>query len=409
VEGGVDDPVLTRHGATLAEGPLELVAPDVPVVQTDGVTDPTTGELPHVRRAEPLARHTTLELGGPSPYFVDAPDTASILDVLRWADARGLPVRVLGGGSNVVVADEGVDGVVLRVRIHGVSVCAMGGAVVAEVGAGEGWDAFVEHAVSRGWAGVECLAGIPGTVGATPIQNVGAYGQEVAEVVDSVTVIDRESLVAQRLPAEACGFGYRTSRFRRRPGREIVTAVSFRLRPGGPATVRYRELDELVAARRVPPDLATVRSAVMELRRHKSMVIDEGDPNRRSVGSFFVNPILEAGEAERLAGRAVTLDAARTADEVPRFVLGDGRVKVPAAWLIEASGFRKGERRGSVGLSSAHALALVHHGDGSTRELLEFAADIRTAVRSRFGVVLEPEPVIWGYEGRDPLEGQSAL
>jgi UDP-N-acetylmuramate dehydrogenase len=147
----------------------------------------------------------------------------------------------------------------------------------------------------------------------------------------------------------------------------------------------------------------------MELRRHKSMVIDEGDPNRRSVGSFFVNPILEAGEAERLAGRAVTLDAARTADEVPRFVLGDGRVKVPAAWLIEASGFRKGERRGSVGLSSAHALALVHHGDGSTRELLEFAADIRTAVRSRFGVVLEPEPVIWGYEGRDPLEGQSAL
>ena len=361
------------------------------------------------RRSEPLARHTTLELGGPADWFVEASAPSEVVDIERWARRDGLAVRILGGGSNVVVADHGVNGVVMHVDLRGVAVRELSGDVVVEVGAGEPWDDFVARAVAEGWSGIECLSGIPGTVGATPIQNVGAYGQEIAEVVESVTVVDRRTLATRRLTADECAFSYRTSRFRRRPESAVVVAVAFRLRVGGPPVVRYRELEQLVSVRKATPDLSVVREAVLELRRRKSMVLDDADPNRRSVGSFFLNPQLDSDTMDHLTRRAVDLELVPSVDGVPRFPVEDGRVKVPAAWLIEAAGFRKGYRRGAVGLSSAHALALIHHGGGSTRELLRLAGDIRRAVWSRFGVWLQPEPVLWGFEGTRVLEDQSAL
>lgn len=362
-----------------------------------------------MRRSEPLAGHTTLGLGGPAEWFAEAADRATVGEVLLWASERGLAVRVLGGGSNVVVADRGVEGVVVHVTLRGMDVRRDGHDVLVEVAAGERWDPFVEHAVAEGWAGVECLSGIPGTVGATPIQNVGAYGQEVAETVESVTVLDRESRTVRRMGAADCGFGYRTSVFRQRPDRAVVLAVTYRLRVGGAPAVRYRELEEAMGGVASRAALGDVRSAVLELRSRKSMVLEDGDPNRRSVGSFFVNPLLAPADAERVVRRAIADGIVATEDGVPRFRTPDDLVKIPAAWLIEASGFPKGHRRGRVGLSSAHALALVHHGGGSTRELLSFAGDIRRTVRERFGVTLEPEPVLWGFEGSDPLEAQSAL
>jgi UDP-N-acetylmuramate dehydrogenase len=361
------------------------------------------------RPAEPLADHTTLGLGGPAAWIVDATDAASVLEVLRWADRERMPVLILGGGSNVVVSDRGVAGVVVRITSRGIGARRDGADVLVEVAAGEPWDPLVERVVTEGWAGLECLAGIPGTVGATPIQNVGAYGQEVADVVESVTVLDRETLVVRRMAARECGFGYRTSVFRRHPERAVVLGVTYRLREGGAPAVRYRELADLVARLSAPPGLDDVRTAVLELRRAKSMVLDERDANRRSVGSFFVNPQLDPDDAMRVVRRAVELGVATSPDEVPRFPAADGRVKIPAAWLIEAAGFRKGMRRGAVGLSSAHALALVHHGGGTTGDLMALAGDIRRTVRDLFGVTLQPEPVLWGFEVEDPLEGQSAL
>ena len=356
-----------------------------------------------------MAVHTTLGLGGPAEWFVEAADAATVSEVLRWAADASLAVHVLGGGSNLVVADRGVDGVVLHVTLRGIDVRTEGRDVLVEVAAGEPWDPFVERAVAERWAGVECLAGIPGTVGATPIQNVGAYGQEIAEVVDSVTVLDRTSRTVRRVGSSACGFGYRTSVFRRHSDRAVVLAVTFRLRVGGAPAVRYRELAAVVGNRVTKPRLDEVRAAVLDLRRTKSMVLEEDDPNRRSVGSFFVNPLLDAEDADRVACRAVESGAAASLEAVPRFATEDGRVKIPAAWLIEAAGFGKGYRRGAVGLSSAHALALVHHGGGSTRDLLALAGDIRATVRARFGVTLEPEPIAWGFDGSDVLDAHSAL
>jgi UDP-N-acetylmuramate dehydrogenase len=281
------------------------------------------------------------------------------------------------------------------------------------VAAGEPWDPLVERAVAAGLAGIECLSGIPGTAGATPIQNVGAYGQEVSEVVESVRVLDRASLEERELAPEECAFGYRDSRFRREPERFAVLAATFRLARGGEPALRYPELARSVAAAGGErPSLEAVRRTVLALRRSKSMVIEPGDENRRSVGSFFVNPVLPAAEAEAVAERAVAAGAARDPSEVPSFAAGPvpagsagpaGLVKLSAGWLIEHAGFPKGTRRGAVGISSRHALALVHHGGGSTADLLRLAREVRRAVQDRFGVTLQPEPVFLGFGEKDPL------
>jgi UDP-N-acetylmuramate dehydrogenase len=348
-----------------------------------------------IRDDVPLAPLTTLELGGRARHFIEAADDATILEALAWAEARGIPVLVLGGGSNVVVADAGFPGLAVRVATRGRAYEYAGGEVRVTAAAGEPWDALVADTVARDLGGLECLSGIPGLAGATPIQNVGAYGQEVADTIRAVRVFDRRDELVLELPPSECGFGYRDSAFRRDPGRHVVLAVTFGLRPSGAPTLRYRELADALAGV-AAPTLAATRDTVLALRRRKSMVIDAADPNRRSVGSFFTNPIVTADVAERLAARAAAGGVVATASDVPRWAAGPGHVKLSAGWLIERSGISKGLKRGHVGVSSAHALALVHHGDGSTEELLSLAHDVRDAVRARFDVTLVPEPILVG-------------
>lgn len=349
-----------------------------------------------------LAPFTTLGMGGPARFLVEVRSEREADEAAGWAGERGLPLRVLGGGSNLVVADAGVDGLVLRMACRGVHVVREGGEVLLTAGAGEPWDELVARCVGEGWQGIECLSGIPGTVGATPIQNVGAYGQEAGETIREVHVLDRRAGLCRALPADECAFLYRDSVFRREPGRFLVLAVTFVLRPGGAPVLRYGELERAVAARRAAPTLQAVREAVLALRCGKSMVVDPDDPCSRSVGSFFVNPVVDPPEADRVAGVAAKQGLAEVASAMPRHLAADGRVKLPAAWLIERAGFPRGTRRGAVGVSPHHALALVHHGGGTAAELVALARDIRVAVRARFGLDLHPEPVFWGFPTPDP-------
>ena len=344
----------------------------------------------------PLAPLTTLELGGPARHLATVADEAGALEALRWAAARSLPVFVLGGGSNVVVSDAGFPGLVIRIALRGVAFESAGDRVHARVAAGEPWDGVVAETVQRGLAGLECLSGIPGLSGATPIQNVGAYGQDVAETIVSVRAVDRQTLDVVELPAAACGFGYRDSAFKHAPDRWLVLGVTFALRADGVPTVRYPELAKALAAHGGAPTLAGVRDTVIALRRAKSMVIDPADPNRRSVGSFFMNPVVGAAEADRVVAQLVAEGIVTDAAAVPRFPAGAGEVKLSAAWLIERAGLTRGLRAGAVGISSRHTLALVHHGGGTTRELLALADRVRDTVERRFGVRLQREPVLLG-------------
>jgi UDP-N-acetylmuramate dehydrogenase len=284
------------------------------------------------------------------------------------------------------VPDRGYDGLVIHMQIGGLELREGG---LMQAGAGLPWEAVVDGAVSRGWAGIECLTGIPGSTGATPIQNVGAYGQEVAEVIEQVRALDRRTLEFEALGPEACGFAYRSSVFKRSPERFIVCAVRFRLRPAGAGAVRYPELADALPRN---ADLSEIRRTVLALRRRKSMVLDPDDPNRRSVGSFFLNPVVSVADADRIAEQAAREGLIREPVEMPRFATETGGVKLAAGWLIEKAGIAKGARRGPIGVSSRHALCLVHHGGGTTAELLAFAHEIRARVADRFGIELEREP-----------------
>lgn len=331
----------------------------------------------------PLAPRTTLSLGGPARYFVSATDDAQVIEALRWAAAEGVEARVLGGGSNLVVADAGFDGLVIEMAQRSLHID--GGRVTAA--AGEDWDGFVARCVAEDLAGVECLSGIPGRVGATPIQNVGAYGQEVSQTIARVRVLDRESLTQRDLSPAECEFGYRDSMFKRAPGRFVVLEVAFALTPGGAPLLAYAELQRALSDD-PSPSLAKVRETVIALRRQKSMVLDPDDPNGRSAGSFFTNPIVAPEIAERIA--------AASDEPVPRWPTDDGRVKLAAGWLIERASMAKGTRRGPVGISTAHALALVHLGGGTTAALLALADEVRDAVEAKYGVRLVREPTLWG-------------
>jgi UDP-N-acetylmuramate dehydrogenase len=342
-----------------------------------------------------LADHTTVRLGGPARAFLSAGTEAELIEAVRAADARGEPVLILGGGSNLVVADEGFDGTVIQVATRGL---VREGPGVITVAAGEEWDAVVARAVAGGLAGLECLSGIPGRVGATPIQNVGAYGQEVSQVITQVRAYDRIRGKTLFIQNEQCGFGYRTSVFKRgEPGRFLILSVTFSLAEQAlSAPVRYAELAAALGVSvgdRV--ETGRARSAVIELRRRKGMVIDPADPETRSVGSFFVNPVLDGAEL------AVVEKAARArcgeGTRVPRWDAGGGLVKVPAAWLIEQAGFGRGYGLGDgARISAKHTLALVNPGSGSTASLIALARAIRDGVRDTFGVSLTPEPVLVG-------------
>ena len=339
----------------------------------------------------PLVPHCTMGVGGAARFFVEASDEATVTAAVRWAESRGVPLRVLGGGSNLVVADGGVDGLVMKIALRGIASREVGDAVEVSAAAGEPWDPFVEHAVANGWGGLECLSGIPGLVGATPIQNVGAYGQEVSETVTAVRAFDRRSGEIVTLPSAGCGFGYRTSRFKSaEPDRFIVLGVTYRLARGGAPAIRYADLERDLSGRGIAaPSLGDVRASVLAIRRSKSMVLDPGDPNRRSCGSFFLNPIVDASTLARVE-RAVG-DAA-----MPRWPEPGGRVKLSAAWLIERAGFRRGEGPGPVALSTRHSLAIVCREGARAADVAAFARAIRDHVAARFGVRLDPEPVLWG-------------
>jgi UDP-N-acetylmuramate dehydrogenase len=305
-----------------------------------------------------------------------------------------VPLTVLGGGSNVVVADEGIDGLVLQIAIDGVRETTLPSTTRVAAGAGAPWDALVELCVGRGLAGLECLSGIPGLVGGTPIQNVGAYGQEVADTIEAVVVYDRAVAGLETLAAADCGFAYRSSRFKHADaGRYIVCEVIFALAPG-PPRVSYPDVAAALRAQGRPsPSLPDVRQAVLTIRRGKGMVVDAADPDSRSVGSFFVNPIVPAALVDQLASTAGA--------QPPTYPASDARVKVPAAWLIARSGLARGDGTATVGISRKHTLALVNRGGARARDVVEFAAAVKRRVADRFGVWLRPEPVFLGF-GDDP-------
>lgn len=346
-----------------------------------------------------LAPRSTLGVGGRASYFARVTSEAELVEALTWANAQKAEVRVLGGGSNIVIADAGFDGLVLEMAQRGLSERADGAAVEVTAAAGEPWDEFVAAMISRGYQGLECLSGIPGRVGATPIQNVGAYGQEVSETISRVTAFDRARGERVNLRGDECRFSYRDSLFKSiEPGRFVVTEVCFRLRPNAAPALRYAELERWFEARpETPRTLAQVRATVIALRRAKSMVLDANDSNSRSCGSFFTNPILNR--------EAFSEFCARAGDQIniPSFPQADGRVKLSAGWLIEHAGFARGTRSGAVGLSTEHALALVAHEGARAEDVVRFAGSVRRGVLARFGVRLESEPVFWGFGAESTL------
>lgn len=359
----------------------------------------------------PLAPRTTLGVGGAAEWFCAVRSERALLDALEFARRRALPVTVLGGGSNVVVADAGVRGLVLHLALRGVGLQELGlqehgERVLLTAAAGEPWDEVVARSVDEGLAGLEALSGIPGLTGATPVQNVGAYGQEVADTLESVRVLDRTTGAISVLSAAECGFGYRSSVFKaahagdaRAPSEQLVVGVTFALRRGLAAPTRNGELSRALGGA-APAPVAHVREAVLALRRGKSMTRPlpgaPPDENARSAGSFFTNPMIAAEPAARVFEAAVRAGVVARAEDVPQWREPDGRVKLAAGWLIEQSGFAKGTRRGAVGLSTRHALALVCHEGATATALLAFADEVRAAVRARFGVLLEREPVLLG-------------
>jgi UDP-N-acetylmuramate dehydrogenase len=349
----------------------------------------------------PLAPYTTFQIGGPARFFCEMKGEAEVGEAVSFAKERNLPLFVLGGGSNLLVSDAGFNGVVLRV---GGTVSKReqreGESVLLEVGAGENWDDVVLHAVDRGYAGIECLAGIPGDVGGTPVQNVGAYGQEVAETIVQVRAYDLETGAFVGLDHEACRFGYRRSLFNADArGRYIVISVTYKLRPGGEPALRYADLKRHFAAQLVrgeKPSLRQVYEAVRSIREQKGMLVGQGGPDGRSAGSFFKNPVVPSAMLPEVALR----NGCRP-DEVPQFPAGDGMVKLAAAWLVERAGFHKGFAMGRAAISSRHTLALVNLGDATAAELIALRDAVMTAVKNKFAIQLEQEPVMLGFPSTD--------
>jgi UDP-N-acetylmuramate dehydrogenase len=330
-----------------------------------------------------LAQLTTLEVGGPACYFATARSESDVVDAFQFAKSNDLPVFILGGGTNVLISDNGFAGLVIQIALKGVSVD--GEKVVAA--AGEDWDALVARCIERQLAGIECLSGIPGTVGGTPVQNVGAYGQEVSETIASVRCYDRVTNKFLEISNEACQFTYRTSIFNSSErDRYVVLSVTYSLKKNGKARIVYKDLLDRFADN--APSLSEAREAVLAIRRSKSMVVDENDPNRRSAGSFFKNPIVAKAQFDEIA--------ASHTGAVPSFPASDGYVKIPAAWLIENSGFYKGYQMGKAGLSTNHTLAIINRGGANASDIVKLKNVIRSAVSDKFGIDLVTEPIFVG-------------
>lgn len=340
----------------------------------------------------PLAPLTTLSVGGPARFFAEATTANEVREAAAYAKSRRLPLFVLGGGSNLVVSDAGWPGLVLKVAILGVNHRHGHGTAYFDVGAGEDWDGYVAATVQHNCAGVECLSGIPGSVGGTPVQNVGAYGQEVGETIDSLTALNLETGAEEEFEKGDCGFGYRTSIFNTTErGRYVILRVTYALPHGGEPRIAYADLKKYFAGSPGKPTLAAVREAVRQIRASKGMLITPGDPDSRSAGSFFKNPVLSAEQFEELKRRAAVRNL-----EVPSYPALEARKKVSAAWLVEQSGFSKGFGNGRVGLSSKHALAIVNRGGATAAEILKFRDEIQQRVEDMWAVPLQMEPVVVG-------------
>ncbi|MDQ4121235.1 MAG: UDP-N-acetylmuramate dehydrogenase [Acidobacteriota bacterium] len=345
-----------------------------------------------------LAPLTTLKVGGAARFFVSAENENEIAEAVDFARKRDLPLFVLGGGSNILISDDGFDGLVLKIANRGIEVFREENKASIIAQAGEDWDEFVRFCVEENLAGVECLSGIPGSVGATPVQNVGAYGQEVSDTIESVRVLERETGKFFDLTNADCRFAYRSSIFNgAERDRFIVLAVNFVLQPKGEPTIRYKDLQQFFKDRE-KPNLKETREAVLQIRRAKSMVIAADDPNSNSVGSFFKNPIVENGEFAQIAETARRLHFIEEGALPPHFPAGENSVKIPGAWLIEKAGFQKGyTKNGRAGISSNHTLAIVNHGSASAADILDLANEIQARVKEIFRVELKPEPVFVGF------------
>jgi len=341
----------------------------------------------------PLAPYTTFQIGGPARWFAEALSEDDIAAGIAFATERKLPLFILGGGSNLLVSDSGFSGLVLHIALRGIASTEESGRSIISAAAGEDWDGLVAYAVAAGLAGVECLSGIPGTVGGTPVQNVGAYGQEVSQTIVTVRAFDRKTLQFIDLPASDCGFSYRRSIFNSsQRDRYVVSRVHYALRKDAPANFIYADVARYFAARNVTaPTLAEVRDAVRAIRAQKGMLLVAGDADCRSAGSFFKNPVVPASVVDSLAQ-----DLGVDKQSIPAYPASQGEVKLSAAWLIERAGFAKGYALGNAGISSRHTLALINRGGASASEVTALRDQVIAAVASRFAVRLEPEPVWLG-------------
>jgi UDP-N-acetylmuramate dehydrogenase len=340
-----------------------------------------------------LAPLTTLGVGGAARFLAIAREVAEVEEAAVFARRRNLPLFVLGGGSNLVVSDAGWNGLVLRIGIEGIEPSERNGRVLLDVGAGVAWDDFVQQCVAQNLAGLECLSGIPGSVGGTPVQNVGAYGQEVSETITSLLAFDMKEGRVRELSAAESRFRYRESVFNREErSRYIIMRVRYALMPGGEPGLRYADLQKYFAGSERKPSLAEVRKAVLAIRSSKGMLLDPSDPESKSAGSFFKNPVLSEQQFLDLAKRA-----AERGVQVPSYPALSKQKKVSAAWLVEHSGFHKGYTKGRVGISSKHALALVNRGGAAAAEIVEVMTEIQRAVQEKWGIRLETEPVLVGF------------
>src|SRR5579864_2937313 len=341
----------------------------------------------------PLAPLTTLKVGGPARYFIEAQTISEVSQAVEFSRSRSLPLFVLGGGSNLVISDAGWPGLVLKIGNTGINHRHGREEVIFEAAAGEDWDKFVGLAVAHNCSGIECLSGIPGNVGGTPVQNVGAYGQEVANTIESVLALDLRDGQLHELSNQDCGFSYRTSIFNTSErGRYIILQVNYALKHGGDAYIAYADLKKYFAGWSEKPTLANTRDAVRKIRAGKGMLITAGDDDCRSAGSFFKNPILSAEQYQQLTMRAAAKNL-----QIPSYPALDAQKKVSAAWLVEHSGFSRGYGNGSVGISRKHALAIVNRGNATATDILAFKEDIQQRVKELWGILLEPEPVFVGF------------
>ncbi|MDQ2747261.1 MAG: UDP-N-acetylmuramate dehydrogenase [Acidobacteriota bacterium] len=344
-----------------------------------------------IEKNVPLAQLTTLKIGGAAKLFVRITSENQIAEVINFAEKNRLKIFILGGGSNVLIADEGFDGLVLQIALRGISVEQSEDKVLVTAKAGEDWDAFCAFCVDENLQGVECLSGIPGLIGGTPVQNVGAYGQDVSETIQRVRVFDRLEKKFSDLSNADCEFGYRKSIFNSsQKNRYIVTSVVFALKENGQPKIVYKDLLEIFDTE--TPTLRQTREAVLKIRRAKSMVIGENDPNSKSAGSFFKNPVVSKAEFGEIEKRAKIAGI----ENVPFFKNGEN-VKIPAAWLIEKSDFYKGFNNGKVGLSTNHTLAIINLDDASAYDILKFKDEIQAKVKTIFAVELQPEPIFVGF------------